>query len=164
MPNQVEAPLAFDGAKRCPIKFAWNGAMSRRQRYTRNLGRTLEEPLPVRTTVEWIRFEHEREPYGVFSYLPDAHERLRGSERAELEALRRWFNQHLHAPEELTRERFWFRAEALSQVDKARQLADLVAAAGIPIVERRTRRMPGKIRWKRSGLALPIASPVLSGR
>jgi hypothetical protein len=41
-----------------------------RKRYTRNLGRELPSPLPVRTTTEWVRFEHEREPYGVFSYLP----------------------------------------------------------------------------------------------
>ena len=45
--------------------------MSRRKRYTRNLGRSLPEPLPVRTTAEWVRFEHAREPYGVFCYLPD---------------------------------------------------------------------------------------------
>jgi hypothetical protein len=122
--------------------------MSRRKRYTRNFGRTLKAPLPVRTTVEWIRFEHEREPYGVFSYLPDAHELLRGNQRAELEALRAWFLEHLDAPEELTRERFWFRAEADAHVDKARRMAELVSAAGFPIVERRTRRVPGKIRWE----------------
>ena len=39
--------------------------MSRRKRYTRNLGRRLPEPLPVRTTVESVRFEHAREPYIV---------------------------------------------------------------------------------------------------
>ena len=50
--------------------------MSRRKRFTRNLNRKLRSPLPIRTTVEWIRFEHEHEPYGVFSYLKEAREVL----------------------------------------------------------------------------------------
>ena len=50
--------------------------MSRRQRFTRNLGRKLGAPLPVRTTAQWIRFEHAHEPYGIFSYLSDARANL----------------------------------------------------------------------------------------
>ena len=46
--------------------------MSRRKRYTRNLGRRLPEPLPVRTTAEWVRFEHRDEPWGVFCFLDEA--------------------------------------------------------------------------------------------
>jgi hypothetical protein len=122
--------------------------MSRRKRYTRNFGRILKAPLPVRTTTEWIRFEHEDEPYGVFSYLRDARDRLRGTERAELVALGAWFHEHLDAPDELTRERFWFCGEAVVHIEKARRLSELVTAAGFPIVERRTRRVPGKVRWE----------------
>ena len=117
--------------------------MSRRKRYTRNFGRDLKEPLPVRTTTEWIRFEHAREPYGLFSYTTAMRERLRGSELAEFDALVDWFFTHLDAPAEATHERFWFRAEALLHVEKARRLAALHVAAGIPIVEHRTRRVPG---------------------
>ncbi len=80
--------------------------MSRRKRCTRNLGRTLPAPLPIRTTVEWVRFEYEREPCGVF------------------------------------------KAEANLFILQARRLAILVRAAGIPIVERLTRRIPGKVRWE----------------
>jgi hypothetical protein len=46
--------------------------MPRSKRYTRNLGRKLKAPLPVRTTIEWVRFEHERKPCGVFTYLAQA--------------------------------------------------------------------------------------------
>ena len=122
--------------------------MSRRQRFTRNLGRTLNPPLPVRTTVEWIRFEHEREPYGVFTYLEEAHEQLSVVEQSELEALRDWFNEHLDAPDLLTIERFWFCAEAKEYILRARRLAVILGEVGIPIVERRTRRVPGKVKWQ----------------
>jgi hypothetical protein len=119
-----------------------------RKRYTRNLGRELPSPLPVRTTTEWVRFEHEREPYGVFSYLPVANAALPVKARAELDALRQWFRDQLGAPDEATLERFWFRAEAAEHIEKARRLAELACEAGIPIVERRTRRVPGKVRWE----------------
>jgi hypothetical protein len=122
--------------------------MSRRKRYTRNLGRRLKSPLPVRTTVEWVRFEHEREPYGVFSYLREAADLLPAEARTELRALRNWFNDKLGAPDEATMERFWFRAEAGEHIEKARRLSDLVRAAGIPIVEHRVRRVPGKVKWE----------------
>jgi hypothetical protein len=130
-------------------------------RYKRNLGRRLPAPLPVRTTTEWIRFEHEREPSGVFSYLSDARPHLAPAHRAELATLHAWFNAHLDAPGDggdpgdaddaritLDTERFWFRAEASEHAARARRLAELVRAAGIPIVERRTRRIPGKVRWQ----------------
>jgi hypothetical protein len=100
----------------------------------------------VRTTVEWIRFEHEIQPYGVFSYLADAREQLDDGDAAELERLRAWFCDHLEAPDVQDAERFWFKADATEHVAQARRLAALVRAAGIPIVERRTRRTPGKVR------------------
>lgn len=122
--------------------------MSRRKRFTRNLGRKLKSPLPTRTTIEWIRFEHEDEPYGVFSYLAEAQERLPAKKRGELEHMRDWFVDHLHAPDLLTIERFWFRIEATEYVVRARRLATILCEAGIPIVERRTRRVPGKVKWE----------------
>jgi hypothetical protein len=122
--------------------------MSRRKRFTRNLGRELPSPLPVRTTVEWIRFEHEYEPYGVFSYLKEARQALSAEASRELDALRDWFVDHLHAPDLITVERFWFRIEADDYVVRARRLATILRAAGIPIVERRTRRVPGKVKWE----------------
>lgn len=122
--------------------------MSRRKRYTRNLGRVLGSPLPVRGTVEWIRFEHEREPFGVFSYLDDAQKNLGTGLRAEVDDLCEWFEEHLDVPDHFLRERFWFKAEAREYVDRAKRLAQLVRRAGIPMVERRTHRIPGKVRWQ----------------
>ena len=97
--------------------------MSRRKRYTRNLGRELPSPLPVRTTTEWVRFEHEHEPYGVFSYLSDAAAALPAKASAELGELSEWFREQLGAPDEATMERCWFRAEAAEHIEKARRLA-----------------------------------------
>ena len=122
--------------------------MSRRKRYTRNFGRDLPSPSPVRTTVEWVRFEHRYEPYGVFSYMSDARRELRGESLAELAHLRDWFNDHLGAPEDATQERFWFRSEAVEHIVKAQRMSELMRDAGIPMVERRTRRVPGKIKWE----------------
>ena len=62
--------------------------MSRRKKFTRNLGRELGTPLPVRTTSEWVRFEHEHEPYGAFSYISDAEALLATDGLNELNALR----------------------------------------------------------------------------
>jgi hypothetical protein len=121
--------------------------MSRRKRFTRNLGRELGSPLPVRTTTEWIRFEHEHEPYGVFSYMDDAEVHLSAEDLQKLHTLRRWFNEHLGAPTVLTKERFWFCVEAAEYVENARQLSEVLRLAGIPIVERRTSRVPGKVTW-----------------
>src|SRR5262249_47523977 len=77
--------------------------MSRRKRYTRNLGRALPQPLPSRATSTWLRFEHEVEPYGVFSYVKDAKERLDGVHRNEVDEICAWFAQHLDAPRLLER-------------------------------------------------------------
>src|SRR5262245_59270039 len=82
----------------------WPRPMSRRKRYTRNLGRTLPSPQPVRTTVEWVRFENEHEPFGVFSYLSRAEHRLSPRRREKAEALRRWFNENLGSPDDATEE------------------------------------------------------------
>src|SRR5256885_3057757 len=105
--------------------------MSRRKRYTRNFGRTLKQPLPVRTTVEWVRFEHEHEPYGVFSYCSDARAALPKEALPELNELLRWFRIHLGAPADADHERFWFRAEASAFVETGRRLAELMRGAGI---------------------------------
>jgi hypothetical protein len=122
--------------------------VSRRKRYTRNLGRKLKAPTPVRTTVEWIRFEHEDEPFGVFSYLDDATALLDRQQRAELDRLEKWFSSRLHAPDISDIERCWFKAEASEHIERARRLSELVRLAGIPLVERRTRRIPGKVRYE----------------
>ena len=122
--------------------------MPRSKRYTRNLGRKLKAPLPVRTTIEWVRFEHERKPYGVFTYLAQALPGLSVQRRKKAEALRDWFNEHLGSPDDADLARFWFRSEAVEQIEKARALAELVSRVGIPIVERRTRRVPGRVRWE----------------
>ena len=125
--------------------------MSRRKRYTRNLGRTLPSPQPVRTTEEWVRFESAHEPFGVFNYLSRAERRLSPARQEKVAALRRWFNENLDAPEDesgLTDERFWFRLEAREHVEKARELARLVSRTGYAIVERRIRRVPGKVKWE----------------
>ena len=122
--------------------------MSRRKRYTRNLGRKMKAPLQVRTTAEWVRFEHEREPYGVFAYLSDARKGLGSGLRAEVDAICDWFNDNLDAPDVATLERFWFKAEAREYIERAKRLAKLVRRTGIPIVERRTSRVPVKVRWQ----------------
>lgn len=122
--------------------------MPRSKRYTRNLGRTLKTPLPVRATMEWVRFEHEREPYGVFWYVPQALPGLPQEKRKKAESLWRWFADNLGSPGKTALERFWFRSEAVEHIEKARLLAMLVSATGIPIVERRIRRVPGKVRWE----------------
>ncbi len=123
--------------------------MSRRKRYTRNLGRRLREPLP--RSEEWVRFEHELQGFGVFSYLSDA--RARGSSRltARIDRLRAWFNFWLDAPSDARgrdHEKFWFRAEASEHVDRARRLADLVTRAGFPIRELRVIHRSKLVRWQ----------------
>src|SRR5438093_10199442 len=102
--------------------------MSRRKRFTRNLGRTLGAPLPPRMTIEWVRFEHEHEhePFGVFWYLPEAMSRLCPKDGERAEDLRKWFHQNLDAPDDATLERFWFRSEAIEHIERARILAHLV--------------------------------------
>ncbi len=125
--------------------------MSRRKRYTRNLGRTLPSPQPVRTTEEWVRFENAHEPFGVFTYVSRAERRSSAGRRAKSERLCRWFVENLVSPEDevdLTEERFWFRAEAIEHIAKARELARLVSRTGYAILERRIRRVPGKVKWE----------------
>jgi hypothetical protein len=122
--------------------------MSRSKRFTRNLGRKLATPKPVRITIEWVRFEHEYAPYGLFWYLPMALPKLSKGRREKAETLRKWFSDHLGSPGDATMERFWFRAEAVEHVEKARALAKIVSSTGIPIVERRIKRVPGKVKWE----------------
>ena len=104
----------------------------------------------MRTTQAWLRFEHERQPYGVFSYIAEAKPTLPEEQRLEIDSLMVWINEYLDAPEDvsLDRERFWFREEAHEMIAKVRRVAALVRAAGVPIVERRTARIPGKVRWE----------------
>lgn len=122
--------------------------MSRSKRFTRNLGRKLASPKPVRTTIEWVRFEHAYKPYGLFWYVDDALPKLSKARREKAEALDRWFVDNLGSPDGFTMERFWFRAEAVEHIEKARALAKLVSSTGIQIVERRIKRVPGKVKWE----------------
>lgn len=133
--------------------------MSRRKRYTRNLGRKLREPAPF--TTEWVRFEHANEPWGVFCYLKDACRKLPGRSSAELILLRDWFNRHLNAPSkrELGEARFWFRAEAAEHVGRARRLAALVTRAGFPIVEKAERGLRGQVLWSDDRQQAVLLSP-----
>jgi hypothetical protein len=123
--------------------------VSRRKRYTRNLGRRLREPLP--RSEEWVRFEHELQGFGVFSYLDDA--RARGSSRlvARIDRLWAWFNLWLDAPSnavKIDHEKFWFLAEAGAHVGRARRLANLVSQAGFPIRELRISPTGKRVRWE----------------
>jgi hypothetical protein len=135
----------------------------RNKRYTRNLGRRDVEPQPQRRAdAKYIRFEHASERFGVFSYVRDARKEVGKEARAELDALIAWFNEHLNAPSRMVpfrpvgrrahRYRWtettaicWFREEASEHVIRARRVAAIVCSAGIPIVERSVRRIPGKL-------------------
>jgi hypothetical protein len=135
--------------------------MSRRQRFTRNLGRTPRESVPTRGAgSRYVRFCHADEPYGVFSYLTDARRLLSDDERVELDALVRWFSDHLEEPACLVPARVsrrasrgeaepsavcWFRADAGEHVVRARRLSVLVRRARISIIEKWSDRVPGQI-------------------
>ena len=98
-----------------------------------------------------MRFEHELEGFGVFSYLSDA--RRRGSSRlaARIDRLRAWFNLWLDAPSDdvgIDHEKFWFRAEAAEHLDRARRLADLVSRAGFQMRELRVVKGSRAVRWE----------------
>ncbi len=114
-----------------------------------------------------MRFEHASEVvrgvvYGPFSYLSDARARLRGDDLAALESLVRWFEENLEEPtrmvpfrdvgERRARRRrreaeaqCWFRADATVHLAHARALVALLERAGLPFVERRIARLPGKL-------------------
>jgi hypothetical protein len=120
-------------------------------------------PLPVRSPdARYVRFEHSSERFGVFSYLSDARKQLDEELRVELRALMDWFNEHLEAPSRMVpfrpvgkrahRYRWaettaicWFREEAAEHITRARRVAEIVRSAGIPIIERSVKRIPGKI-------------------
>jgi hypothetical protein len=132
--------------------------MSRRMRYTRNLGRERPPSVPRQGTgSRFVRFVHAREPYGVFSYIGDARRRLDERERDQLDALVQWFREHLDEPSSMVpvhepaaagdgpRAVCWFRASARAHVDRARRLAVLLRAAHIPIVERWSDVVPGRL-------------------
>jgi hypothetical protein len=141
--------------------------MSRRLRFTRNLGRVMPCPSARRDDVGYVRFEHASErlggvAYGLFSYVSDARAVLSGVELAALEALLTWFEDHLDEPARMVpfrdvgtrrarrrkREamaRCWFREDADEHLAKARELVRLLSRAGVPMVERRSDRVPGKL-------------------
>jgi hypothetical protein len=147
--------------------------VSRRKKYTRNLGRVRVERVPTRGTgSRYVRFAHVDEPYGVFSYLKDAKPMLSEADRAELEELRAWFGAHLDEPDCFVPVRphrgkasrvgeptavCWFRASATEHVNRARRMSVLVRRAGIPIVEFRRDRVPGQV-CSEDGEQLAVAS------
>jgi hypothetical protein len=135
--------------------------VSRRKRYTRNLGRVPAEAIPKRGNgATYVRFAHDVEPYGVFSYVSDARRRLSERDRGELDDLLAWFRAHLDEPTRLVpvlRQRrtgssdpepsalCWFRASAREHLERARRLTVLVRRAGLPIVERWSEDVPGQV-------------------
>lgn len=139
--------------------------MSRRSRFTRNLGRRVVAPLPARALVGYVRFEHAEhdDACGPFTHARTGLARLTGDDRVALRALLDWFDEHLEAPVRMVpfryvgerrarrqrRDRFvahcWFRDDATEHVSRARALVALLERAGIPFVERRTHRMPGAL-------------------
>jgi hypothetical protein len=147
--------------------------VSRRKKYTRNLGRARAERVPVRGAgARYMRFAHKDEPFGVFSYLGDARPWLSETDRDELNALRKWFQAHLEEPDcfvpirvrrgSVAREGeptavCWFHASATEHVTRARRMSVLVRRAGIPIVELRRERIPGQV-CSEDGEQLAVAS------
>lgn len=137
--------------------------MARRLRYTRNLGRPDVAPLPARRPdARYIRLAHPKERFGVFTYVDDARKELDAEGVAELDALMEWFSDHLDEPSRMvpfrpvgrrahryrwaeTTASCWFREEATEHVLRARRVAAIVRSAGIPIVERSVKRIPGKV-------------------
>lgn len=141
--------------------------MSRRARFTRNLGREVPAPKPRRDLLRYVRFEHATErvqgvAFGPFSYVADARELLRGDDLAELNGVMTWFCDHLEEPgrmvpfrdvgEKRARRRkheslalCWFREDATEHIAKARLLVEVLARADIPFVERWSDRLPGKL-------------------
>ncbi|MBL8613023.1 MAG: hypothetical protein JNL38_37125 [Myxococcales bacterium] len=141
--------------------------MSRRLRFKRNLGRPDVTPTARREELRYVRFEHASEVvlgvrYGPFSYLSDAREVLVGDDEAALEELVSWFDEHLDEPSRMVpfrdvgerrarrrkREALgqcWFREDAAAHIAKARALVAVLERAGIPFVERWSRRLPGKL-------------------
>jgi hypothetical protein len=122
------------------------------------MGRTRSEAVPRRGKgAAFVRFAHESEPYGVFSYLDDAKPRLNEPDREEVGALVAWFSEHLDEPATMVPARAegrgvsepsavcWFRTSARDHVRRARRLALLVRRARIPIIEWRREVVPGEI-------------------
>jgi hypothetical protein len=143
--------------------------MSRRLRFTRNLGRRLPTPTPAREPLRYVRFEHAREriggqAFGPFSYLDDARAVLSDEDADALERVVAWFAEHLDEPERMVPFRIvgerrarrrqraleggalcWFREDATAHIANARELVSLLERAGIPFVERWSDRVPGKL-------------------
>lgn len=141
--------------------------MSRRQRFTRNLGRPTVVPSPARTPTRYVRFEHAHEVidgihFGPFSYLSDARERLEANDLAELDTIVAWFDDHLDVPERMVPFRdvgpyrarrkhqepsavCWFREDAVEHITQARKLVALLGRADLAFVELWSDRVPGTV-------------------
>lgn len=141
--------------------------MSRRRRFTRNVGRRLPAPIPQRESHCYVRFEHATESfrgvtYGPFSYVDEARDLLVGRDRVELDNVIQWFNDNLEVPESLVPFRdvgerrarrrkleamaqCWFREDAEAHIARARELVAILARAGFEFVERWADRLPGKL-------------------
>jgi hypothetical protein len=141
--------------------------MSRRLRFTRNVGRRVPAPTPQREELRYVRFEHATEiirgvAFGPFSYVGDARKLLVGSDLAELNDVMRWFSDNLEEPERMVpfrdvgerrarrrkREAMaqcWFREDAEAHIARARELVAILGRAGFAFVERWSERLPGKL-------------------
>lgn len=141
--------------------------MSRRQRFTRNVGRRVPAPTPQREELRYVRFEHATEiirgvTYGPFSYVDEARDILVGGDRAELDGVMEWFDVNLEEPERMVpfrdvgerrarrrkREAMaqcWFREDAEAHIARARELVAILMRAGFEFVERWSDRLPGKL-------------------
>lgn len=141
--------------------------MSRRVRFTRNVGRRVPSPAPRRDELRYVRFEHATEifegvTFGPFSYVADARKRLTGDDLAELEAVVTWFSDNLEAPERMVPFRdvgprrarrrkhdamaqCWFREDAALHIAKARELVAILGRAGFDFAELWSDRLPGKV-------------------
>jgi hypothetical protein len=141
--------------------------MSRRHRFTRNLGRRVPAATPQREELRYVRFENATEiirgvTYGPFSYVADARNILIGCDRAELDDVMQWFNDNLEEPERMVpfrevgerrarrrkREAMaqcWFRDDAEAHIARARELVAILERAGFGFVERWSDRLPGKL-------------------
>jgi hypothetical protein len=67
VPLPTHSPPAFEAIDRAEHSVRGAELMSRRKKYTRNLGRARAERVPTRGTgARYIRFAHADEPFGVF--------------------------------------------------------------------------------------------------
>ena len=79
-----------------------------------------------------------------------------GLDLERLADLREWFNQHLERPARFNRSRrphrkkkaiSWFKDSACEHIRRAREIAELISAAGLPVREVKTER-PGYVVYE----------------